>query len=203
MSSLVRRHHDPERAQHRCNQVLEAAAICFAKSGFHGASMSQISKQAGMSAGHIYNYFASKDAIILAFVERESEYVTGLLHDLESRDDPLQAMLDEAETQIAEMLDPQPWHLPLELYAEASRNPVIAETLSTRERLSQAQLRNMIKAGRELRHLAVDDALLDSRVETITAYFQGLSIRALHRSTLDRVSMAAAFRVAMRALLLT
>jgi AcrR family transcriptional regulator len=88
--------------------------------------MAEISKQAGMSAGHIYNYFDSKDAIILAFVEREAEHVAGLLRDLDSRDDPLEAMLEDAPMHVAESLDPQPWHMPLEMYSEASRNPVIA-----------------------------------------------------------------------------
>src|SRR5471032_3670979 len=96
MNTIVKRHSDPEKAQNRRKQVLEAAAVCFDRSGFHGASMAEISKQAGMSAGHIYNYFDGKDAIILAFVAREAEYVAGLLRDLATRDDPLEVMLNEA-----------------------------------------------------------------------------------------------------------
>ena len=44
---------ESERAVLRRNQVLDAAAICFRNHGFHGASMAQISKTAGMSPGHI------------------------------------------------------------------------------------------------------------------------------------------------------
>lgn len=203
MTSSPKRRTDPERAQNRRNQVLEAAAVCFARSGFHGASMSEISKQAGMSAGHIYNYFDSKDAIILAFVDRESEYVSGLLRDLESREDPLQAMLDDAASNIDETLDPQPWHVPLEMYAEASRNPVIAAKLRANDDIARLQLRAMVKRGREQRQLPVDDALLDGRIDTIISYFQGLPIRALHRNDMNRASLVEAFGVAMRALLLT
>jgi len=82
MSTTEKRHSDPERAQLRRNQVLEAAASCFRRSGFHGASMAEISKAAGMSAGHIYNYFDGKDAIIAAFVEQNVERVAALMHDL-------------------------------------------------------------------------------------------------------------------------
>jgi AcrR family transcriptional regulator len=203
MTSSPKRRTDPERAQNRRNQVLEAAAVCFARSGFHGASMSEISKQAGMSAGHIYNYFDSKDAIILAFVDRESEYVSGLLTDLESRDDPLQAMLDDAASNIDETLDPQPWHVPLEMYAEASRNPVIAAKLRANDDIARGQLRALVKRGREQRKLPVDDALLDGRIDTIISYFQGLPIRALHRSDMNRASLVEAFGVAMKALLMT
>ena len=203
MTTPAKRRTDPERAQNRRNQVLEAAAVCFARSGFHGASMSEISKQAGMSAGHIYNYFESKDAIILAFVEREGEYVTDLLRDLQTRDDPLQAMIDDARRNIDETLDPQPWHVPLEMYAEASRNPVIAAKVRMHEESSRTQLRALVKLGRERRNLPVDDVMLDGRIDTIIAYFQGLPIRQLHRGDMNRDSLVDAFRIAMTALLLT
>ncbi|MEV4781463.1 TetR/AcrR family transcriptional regulator [Burkholderia sp. LMU1-1-1.1] len=203
MTTPAKRRTDPERAQNRRNQVLEAAAVCFARSGFHGASMSEISKQAGMSAGHIYNYFDSKDAIIMAIVERESEYVTGLLVDLQTRDDPLQAMIDDARRHIDETLDPQPWHVPLEMYAEASRNPVIAAKLRVHEENSRTQLRLLVKAGRERRNLPVDDKTLDGRIDTIISYFQGLPIRALNRPDMNRDGLTEAFRVAMTALLMT
>ncbi|USX16137.1 TetR/AcrR family transcriptional regulator [Oxalobacteraceae bacterium OTU3CAMAD1] len=203
MTTPAKRRTDPERAQNRRNQVLEAAAVCFSRSGFHGASMSEISKQAGMSAGHIYNYFDSKDAIIMAIVERESEYVTGLLVDLQMRDDPLQAMIDDARRHIDETLDPQPWHMPLEMYAEASRNPVIADKLRVHEENSRIQLRKLVKEGRERRNLPVDDELIDGRVDTIVSYFQGLPIRALNRPNMNREALAESFRVAMTALLMT
>jgi len=203
MTTPAKRRTDPERAQNRRNQVLEAAAVCFSRSGFHGASMSEISKQAGMSAGHIYNYFDSKDAIIMAIVERESEYVTGLLVDLQTREDPLQAMIDDARQHIDETLDPQPWHMPLEMYAEASRNPVIADKLRVHEENSRIQLRKLVKEGRERRNLPVDDRLIDGRVDTIVSYFQGLPIRALNRPNMNREALAESFRVAMTALLMT
>jgi AcrR family transcriptional regulator len=203
MTSSGKRRTDPERTLNRRNQVLDAAAVCFARSGFHGASMSEISKQAGMSAGHIYNYFDGKDAIILAFVEREAEHIIGLLGDLATREDPLQAMLDDASIHVAETLDPQPWHLPLEMYAEASRNPVIAAKLRENDDISRAKLRELVKLGRERRNLPVDDLLLDGRIDTIISYFQGLQIRALHRTEMDRASLVDAFRIAMRALLMT
>ncbi|WP_246329569.1 TetR/AcrR family transcriptional regulator [Chthonobacter rhizosphaerae] len=57
----------------RRNQILEAARVCFARSGFHGASMGQICAEARMSPGALYRYFPSKDAIIEAIAEDERE----------------------------------------------------------------------------------------------------------------------------------
>ena len=47
------------------------------------------------------------------------------------------------------------------------------------------------------------DVLLDGRLDTLISYFQGLTIRALYRPNMDRASLVDAFRIAMRALLMT
>lgn len=59
----------PKAAQRR-EEILDAAIRCFREKGFHAASMSSIAKAFGMSAGHIYNYFDSKEDIIEAIVNR-------------------------------------------------------------------------------------------------------------------------------------
>lgn len=199
----VKRRSDPERAQNRRNQVLEAAAVCFARSGFHGASMSEISKEAGMSAGHIYNYFDSKDAIIMAFVDLQSEHVMTQLRELDSHADPLQSMIDEAPRHIDENLDPKFFELPMEMCAEAARNPKIAEALRAADVAAMEKFRPIIKRERERRKLSVDDTLLDGRIDTMVSLFHGLPIRALHRPQLDRASLVEGYRVALKALLLT
>jgi len=50
----------------RRTQILEAAVVCFAKRGFHQASMHDISAEAGISVGLIYRYFQNKEAVIAA-----------------------------------------------------------------------------------------------------------------------------------------
>lgn len=52
-------------------RILAAAMACFARDGFHGASMQKICAEAGMSAGALYRHFPSKEAIIAAIVEDE------------------------------------------------------------------------------------------------------------------------------------
>src|SRR5262252_4234519 len=47
----------------RRTQILEAAVVCFAKHGFHQASMHDISAEAGISVGLIYRYFQNKEEI--------------------------------------------------------------------------------------------------------------------------------------------
>jgi AcrR family transcriptional regulator len=201
MNTTEKRHHDPEKARHRRRQVLDAAAACFGRSGFHGASMAEISKAAGMSAGHIYNYFDSKDAIIAAFVEENVERVSALLRGFELKDDPLQALLDEVPRSVRDDLDPQTWILPLEITAEASRNPKIAAVARDADRRTCQMFRTILKAGRQRHGLSVDDTLLDGRMNVIISMFQGLPVRAVHNPDMDPEVLTDSFRLALRALL--
>jgi len=201
MSTIEKRHHGQERAEHRRRQVLEAAAVCFSRSGFHGASMAEISKAAGMSAGHIYNYFDSKDAIIMAFVSERMEEVAAVLRDMARQDDPLQGMLDDAPATVAQHLDPAFWALPTEIHAEASRNPSIAQALREWDLDTRTRFRPLVKASRERRALAVDDATLDGRMDIVFSLLQGLSLRALYHPDADRDGLVEGFRVALKAVL--
>lgn len=43
---------------------MRAAITCFVDRGFHGTAVPQIAKQAGVSAGTLYHYFPSKEALV-------------------------------------------------------------------------------------------------------------------------------------------
>src|SRR6185503_14838904 len=51
-------------------EILDAAERCFARAGFHQASMQEICAEAGMSPGNLYRYFPSKEALIAGISER-------------------------------------------------------------------------------------------------------------------------------------
>jgi AcrR family transcriptional regulator len=79
---------DPIRAQlveARCTQLLEAAATVFAEKGFHRATTREIASVAGVSEGTIYNYFDSKEGLLIGIMARLAE--------LESLDEELMEAL--------------------------------------------------------------------------------------------------------------
>ncbi|MFI2435250.1 TetR/AcrR family transcriptional regulator [Streptomyces sp. NPDC018693] len=53
----------------RRRQILDAAALCFARNGFHATSMQDVLKEADLSAGAVYRYFSGKDELIDAIVK--------------------------------------------------------------------------------------------------------------------------------------
>src|SRR5207237_9723849 len=63
----------------RQTQILDAALICFAKRGFHQASMHDISGEAGISVGLIYRYFENKEAVISAMADRHKKEIYDML----------------------------------------------------------------------------------------------------------------------------
>ncbi|CAM5247055.1 TetR/AcrR family transcriptional regulator [Streptomyces aurantiogriseus] len=52
----------------RRRQILDAAALCFARNGFHATSMQDVLKEADLSAGAVYRYFSGKEELIAAIV---------------------------------------------------------------------------------------------------------------------------------------
>ncbi|CAL9374712.1 TetR/AcrR family transcriptional regulator [Streptomyces sp. enrichment culture] len=52
----------------RRRQILDGAALCFARNGFHATSMQDVLKEVDLSAGAVYRYFSGKEELIAAIV---------------------------------------------------------------------------------------------------------------------------------------
>jgi AcrR family transcriptional regulator len=65
-----------ERGRKTLRKLLDAATREFADHGFHEASISGITRRAGVALGSFYTYFDSKDAIFRALVSDMSEGVS-------------------------------------------------------------------------------------------------------------------------------
>jgi len=57
----------------RRTQILDAAITVFSEKGFHRATIKEIARVAGIADGTIYTYFASKDEILIAVLDRLNE----------------------------------------------------------------------------------------------------------------------------------
>lgn len=78
----------------RRQEILEAARSVFIDKGCDAASMQDISKAAGVSAGNIYRYFPNKDALIVAVCERcEADHREAFEQASADTSSPLQALV--------------------------------------------------------------------------------------------------------------
>jgi AcrR family transcriptional regulator len=64
-----------DRGRRTLRKLLDAAAEEFGEKGFHEASVSSITRRAGVALGSFYTYFDSKDALFRALVADMSEKV--------------------------------------------------------------------------------------------------------------------------------
>jgi len=64
-----------ERGRRTRRAILDAAAAEFGALGFHDASVSGITRRAGVALGSFYTYFPSKDAVFRALVSDMSDQV--------------------------------------------------------------------------------------------------------------------------------
>lgn len=113
----------------RRTQLLDAAAVCFARGGFHGTTVADISGAAGCSPGLLYRYFPGKDALIRALVERDGRRYTAWLRAIGSAPDALAALRELLAHVLAELEQPGHAALHLEIHAEAARDPDLAGTV--------------------------------------------------------------------------
>ena len=116
-----------ESSSDRRTQILDAALVCFAKRGFHQASMHDISAEAGISVGLIYRYFENKDAVISAMADRHKKEI----HEVLKRAQQAPTLLESLEILFtAHCCEDAPQLVSafvVDLYAEASRNQRVAD----------------------------------------------------------------------------
>lgn len=178
------------RAQAQRDRILDAAQLCFAERGFHGASMAAIADTAQMSAGLIYRYFDSKSVLIHGIVSRQMELLARDVSKLES-EQPVDAVtrIVEGFGKSCSGNTPEERHLEptlvLEITAESSRDPVIGEALTSFNQRIDGALSDWLATPPEKGGFGVPAAHLKSRTLVLRALLDGLKMRQARESEPD------------------
>lgn len=201
MENKAKRHPNLERAEARRQQVLTAAAECFRRKGYHSASMAEISKTAGMSPGHIYNYFVSKDAIIEAIIEQQMVEMFEVFASLRAKPGMLiDVMITGASEGVCNKLDPALASLKLEMLAETARNEKIAGMLRCVDSQARTRFLAILQSERSLiKH--EPEAQLQARITVMFSLFDGLLIRQALQPGLTVEQVMTALAPTLRTLL--
>jgi AcrR family transcriptional regulator len=116
--------------EERKHQILEAALHVFAKDGYQGASMAAVAKKAKVSKGLIYNYFNSKEEILISLVVDVFDEVMDQL-DL-NLGEPLtkESFIQVIEKSVDEVVkNPQKWKLYTSLSFQPEVTPILMEQM--------------------------------------------------------------------------
>lgn len=188
---------DPELAERRKRQILDAALACFRRRGFHQASMQEICTQAQISAGALYRYFPSKTDLIAAIAADVQSTVEAALAHAEEDGDVAAALDDVAQMMFTDVFVPGDGALVADVMAEASRDSELAARLHdidrrTRERfavlLARAQAQGRVVAD-------ADPAVI---AQLIFALIDGLGIKQCVSGEVTPEESLAVFRDAMQ-----
>ena len=123
MPKVSEEHLDARRAQ-----IVDAAVTCFAREGFHRATMQDICREAGLSPGAVYRYFAGKDQIIEAIAAERHERELGFMHQAAEAGEGAEALFAMGRAFFGSLADPDERRrrrLGVQVWAEALRNPAI------------------------------------------------------------------------------
>jgi TetR/AcrR family transcriptional regulator, repressor for uid operon len=162
----------PEADNERRRQIVAAAMECFARKGFARATIADICRAAGVSPGHLYHYFPSKEALIEAIAATDLATIRDFAARLHGEN-----LLRESFGQTAPGLGIS-GALGFELMAEAVRNPRVHAIVHTHysqvralftEQLRESQRNGLIPANVDVQALSMLYGVLREGIATISA----------------------------------
>jgi AcrR family transcriptional regulator len=162
----------------RREHILQSARRCFLRNGFHATTMQDIFAESGMSAGAVYRYFASKDDVVLAIAEDSLHDVMAAIGRVgeephASLGDALAAGVDAIKSR-----DEQDnlTSLAIQVWAEAIRNPALAEKFVRLMTRSKAQLAEFARRHQQRGELP-GDASADGLATVLAAVLPGYIVQ--------------------------
>ena len=177
MSTARKESKAAQRVQAQQERILSAAHSCFVDSGFNAASMATIAETAGMSPGLIYRYFESKNAIILAIIEQQ-------LTDARRRIRELHSSVNLATRIVDYLAEPKSGEdnlmnsaLYLEITAQASRDPQIAEALRRYDQTVCSELSDWLSRSKEEGGYGLPESVVTPRALMLLCLIEGIKLR--------------------------
>lgn len=166
---------DPQLADRRRRQIMDAAIACFRRRGFHQATMAEICAEAEISAGALYRYFRSKTEIIGAIAEdKRSEADEAFVRNAE-REGLIEALAGSARDFFVKFAQGD-GSLIAEIIAEAIRDETVAAPLRVTDSRRLALLTKAIAAAKARGE--VDPRLEpETTAHVMMAAFEGMGLR--------------------------
>ena len=164
----------------RCSEILDAAVVCFARSGFHKATMRDIVRESGMSAGAIYNLFSSKQEIIAAIAARRHDEERRLFEEAMKQATVAKSLKAIRDHFLSELKSPKQRmrrRVTVQLWAEAQHDTTLQKVAKDTFAKPYKLLRDLLTKGQRRGELARQiDA--DAMARFLIAAFHGLVLQS-------------------------
>lgn len=183
----------------RRQQIAEAAARCFSRNGFHATSMHDVIREAGLSAGAVYRYFPSKEALVQEIAGETIPQVMSHLNAILEADPPpsLDEVIDDLISVSEKFLDVR-LRIAVQVWGEALRNPELAEMVKSIYGGFREKFAEIARRARESGQLPPDsDDIAVSSV--LFGLMPGYVLQRLLLGDIDRQQYVAGIRALLHA----
>jgi AcrR family transcriptional regulator len=163
----------------RRTQIIDAAIVCFARDGFHRATMQDICREAGLSPGAIYRYFSSKDELVEAIANERHAREAGfmqLARDAGGGAEGLRVLGRAFFSSLADPDERRRRRLGVQVWAEAVLNPAIHKLVMRGTDRPRALIGELVREAQQRGEMA-SDLDPDSVGRMMTALFQGFILQ--------------------------
>jgi len=186
MSTARKESKAAQRIRLQKERILCAAQACFIESGFNAAGMATIAETANMSPGLIYRYFDSKNAIILAIIEKQLAESRRRIRELHSSENLAQRIVDylaDPKSDENKLMDAA---LYLEITAQAARDPQIAEALQVYDAMVCSEFSDWLCRRVEEGGYGLPRSIAPSRALMLLSLIEGVKLRGPRGPSFDR-----------------
>src|SRR3984885_12529300 len=162
-------------------RILEAAERAFVRNGFHATTMQRVADEAGMSAGNLYRTFPSKEAMVEGLCELDQVELAQAFAELMADNLHIAEAMRCGLRKHVLAKPPEKARLLVEIWAEAGRNPRVAQLTRAIDAEVRARVEGLMDAAKAAGVAAPD---LDSRfgarffVTFVAGLFKRMAIEA-------------------------
>jgi TetR/AcrR family transcriptional regulator, repressor for uid operon len=137
------------RRRERMSAILAAARGCIAAHGFHAATTARIAKAAGVSEANLFQYFATKDALIAAIADDNLARDHALVGMLAEHADLFEGLEAVIEGFLADETALDDLRVRSEIFTEALRNPALQAVIARGEDDIAIELARIVETARQ------------------------------------------------------
>jgi AcrR family transcriptional regulator len=175
------------RRDERRQQILDAGLRCFSRDGFHATTTADIVREAGVSQGALYLYFATKDDIVVALADDRHQGEAFLSALAQREPDPIRGLALLIELHGRGLSDPSRLdarRVGIQGWGEALRNPRIKASVVEGAARVRDAIVGLIERGQRTGQVrsSVDPT---AAAQLLIAVFQGLVLQVAWGEAVD------------------
>ena len=179
MVTTMRTRRDEQRARTR-EDLLESAAIVFARNGYHSTSVDEVAEAAGYTKGAVYSNFRSKEELFLQLLDRRIDRTVEQLEEVLLSSSPEQRpqLLGEMRDSMV-VLDRDWFLLQAEFQLYAARNEEVRERVADRQRRTRERIADLVRSHLDDLGVTEPQVPVAELAQLMTAASSGLTMCGL------------------------